>query len=289
MPVSTSRTPPHCEGRRLLSAPQRRWAMHCRLFQNMPSTCAFTRVPSSIRSQSRNGAPPRWQHRSPAMATAYSPLLSPARESEQRGVLPHEFRSVVRSGPAAVPRFLRSGSAAVPQRFRSGSALPPQRFRSGSALPPQRFCSGSASSGSGGRPPWRGRLLRPQRPRVAVGPTTAAVPKEKLYVSGRSHPTHNHARHKHGGVRVQPPRKREKETPLGWFWRVETPSGFLLGRFRVCAPSGPAAMAYLRRVCRPPPPLPPPPPPPPPRPRPRPPSPRSDFAVRRVPLIFAWK
>ena len=82
MPVSASRTPPHCEGRRLLSASQRRWAMHCRLFHNVPSTCAFTHVPSTIRSQSRNGAPPRWQHRSPAMATAYSPLLSPARESE---------------------------------------------------------------------------------------------------------------------------------------------------------------------------------------------------------------
>ena len=38
--------------------------------------------PSTIRSQSRNGAPPQWQHRSPAMATACSPLLSPARESE---------------------------------------------------------------------------------------------------------------------------------------------------------------------------------------------------------------
>ena len=82
LPVSASRTPPHCEGRGLLSASQRRWAMHCRLFHNVPSTCAFAHVPSTIRSQSRNGAPPRWQHRSPAMATAYSPLLSPARESE---------------------------------------------------------------------------------------------------------------------------------------------------------------------------------------------------------------
>ena len=67
LPVSASRTPPHCEGRRLLSASQRRWAMHCRLFHNVPSTCAFTHVPSTIRSQSRNGAPrdgniapPRW-------------------------------------------------------------------------------------------------------------------------------------------------------------------------------------------------------------------------------------
>ena len=45
--------------------------------------CFLTHVPSTVRSQSRNGAPPRWQHRSPAMATAYSPLLSPARESEE--------------------------------------------------------------------------------------------------------------------------------------------------------------------------------------------------------------
>ena len=83
LPVSASRTPPHCEGRRLLSSvSQRRWAMHCRLFHNVPSTCAFTHVPSTTQSQSRNGAPPRWQHRPPAMATAYSPLLSPARESE---------------------------------------------------------------------------------------------------------------------------------------------------------------------------------------------------------------
>ena len=35
-------------------------------------------------SQGSNGAPPRWMpHRSPAMATAHSPLLSPARESEE--------------------------------------------------------------------------------------------------------------------------------------------------------------------------------------------------------------
>ena len=72
----------HCEGRRLLSASQRRWAMHCRLFHNVPSTCAFTHAPSTLRSQSRNGAPPRWQYRPPAMATAYYPLLSPARKSE---------------------------------------------------------------------------------------------------------------------------------------------------------------------------------------------------------------
>jgi len=44
LPVSASRTPPHCEGRGLLSASQRRWAMHCRLFHNVPSTCVFSHM-----------------------------------------------------------------------------------------------------------------------------------------------------------------------------------------------------------------------------------------------------
>ena len=96
LPVSTSRTPPHCGGRRLLSVSQRRWAMYCRLFHNVPSTCAFTHVPSTTRSQSRNGALPRWQRCSPAMATAYSPLLSPARESEGGAAAMYEHGAVMR-------------------------------------------------------------------------------------------------------------------------------------------------------------------------------------------------
>ena len=63
LPVSASRTPPHCEGRRLLSASQRRWAMHCRLFHNVPSTCVFhTCAFHNTESES--------QWRSPAMATS---------------------------------------------------------------------------------------------------------------------------------------------------------------------------------------------------------------------------
>ena len=68
LPVSASRTPPHCEGRGLLSASQRRWAMHCRLFHNVPSTCVFShmclpqygvRVAMAL-PRDGNIAPPRW-------------------------------------------------------------------------------------------------------------------------------------------------------------------------------------------------------------------------------------
>ena len=68
LPVSASRTPPHCEGRRLLSASQRRWALHFRLFHNVPSTCVLSHVclpqygvrVAMALPRDGNIAPPRW-------------------------------------------------------------------------------------------------------------------------------------------------------------------------------------------------------------------------------------
>ena len=77
----------HCEGRLLLSVSQRRWALYCRLFHNVPSTCAFTHAPSTIRSRSRNGAPPRWQHRPPPRWLLLLPtLLYSPPHANRRGV-----------------------------------------------------------------------------------------------------------------------------------------------------------------------------------------------------------
>ena len=69
LPVSTFRTHSHCEGRRLLSASQRRWAMHCRLFRTMylPHVLSYmclprygVRVAMAFPRNGGNIAPPRW-------------------------------------------------------------------------------------------------------------------------------------------------------------------------------------------------------------------------------------